>query len=149
MAIDTILLAVGPNDAERSHRLAEIVVDLAAPTGARVVLAHVFTASEYQSTLESLNVGDSGELTEDEVARRHATIRDIARTLDDAGLDYDVRGHVGEHGPAIVSIAETTDADLVLVGGRKRSPTGKAVFGSTAQEVMLSAPCPVTFVRGD
>ena len=40
-------------------------------------------------------------------------------------------------------------ADLVIVGGRRRSPTGKAVFGSTAQEVMLEAPCPVMFVRSD
>lgn len=149
MAVETILLAVGPNDADRAQKLAETLADIAVPTGANAVLAHVFTSSEFQTTLESLNVSNRGELTEDEVARRHATIRDIGRSLTDAGVDYDVRGRVGEHGSAIVSIAEDVDADLVIVGGRKRSPTGKAVFGSTAQEVMLSAPCPVTFVRGD
>jgi nucleotide-binding universal stress UspA family protein len=69
--------------------------------------------------------------------------------MDDADVEYATRGNVGEHGPGIVDAAEEVDADLVVVGGRRRSPTGKAVFGSTAQEVMLEAPCPVMFVRAD
>ena len=54
---------------------------------------------------------------------------------------------VGPHGESIVDAAGDIDAGMVFVGGRKRSPTGKAVFGSTAQEVLLNAPAPVTFVR--
>jgi nucleotide-binding universal stress UspA family protein len=49
----------------------------------------------------------------------------------------------------VVDIAEGYEADMIIVGGRKRSPAGKAVFGSVAQAVMLSAPGPVTFVRAD
>jgi nucleotide-binding universal stress UspA family protein len=37
--------------------------------------------------------------------------------------------------------------DLLVVGGRGRSPTGKAVFGSTVETVLRRAPCPVTYVR--
>ncbi|WP_435098681.1 universal stress protein [Halarchaeum sp. P4] len=148
MAIEKILLAVGPGDAERTEELASTLVDLAAPLDADVVLAHVFTDDEYDSTLNNLNVSGD-DVTSDEVARRHATIRTISRELDDVGVDFTVRGAIGPHGEQIVGLAEDEDADLVIVGGRKRSPTGKAVFGSTAQEVMLSAPCPVTFVRGE
>ncbi|GGL33665.1 universal stress protein UspA [Halarchaeum grantii] len=148
MAIEKILLAVGPGDSDRTTELASTLVDLAAPLNADVVLAHVFTEDEYDSTLGNLNV--SGEdVSTDEVARRHATIRTISHELDDVNVDYTVRGAIGHHGERIVDLAEDEDADLVIVGGRKRSPTGKAVFGSTAQEVMLSAPCPVTFVRGE
>ncbi|QLC33609.1 universal stress protein [Halarchaeum sp. CBA1220] len=148
MAIEKILLAVGPGDSDRTAELASTLVDLAAPLNADVVLAHVFTEDEYDSTLGNLNV--SGEdVSTDEVARRHATIRTISHELDDVNVDYTVRGAIGNHGERIVDLAEDEDADLVIVGGRKRSPTGKAVFGSTAQEVMLSAPCPVTFVRGE
>lgn len=149
MAIETILLAVGPGDSDRVDALASTLVDIAGPTGADVVLAHVFTEDEYEASLSNLGVGDREGVTPAEVARRHATIRTLAGELDDADVEYTVEGSIGDHGARIVALAEDTAADLVIVGGRKRSPTGKAVFGSTAQEVMLSAPCPVTFVRGD
>ncbi|WP_152043082.1 universal stress protein [Salinigranum salinum] len=150
MSLDTILLAVGPSDADRYERLGEEAVDIAGPAGAKVILAHVFTQEEFERTLDTLEIDPQAEeATPGNAARRHTTTRELARMLDEAGLNYEFRGGVGEHGKEIVKIATDVDADLVLVGGRKRSPAGKAVFGSTAQEVMLESPCPVTFVRAD
>jgi nucleotide-binding universal stress UspA family protein len=150
MAIDTILLAVGRDDTDRLTRLVEETVDVAGPTGAKVVLLHVFTKDEYDDSIDKLEFDTvAEEVGPDDVARRHSSTRQLAKTLDEAGVDYEIRGAVGEHGEEIVKTAKAADADRVLVGGRKRSPTGKAVFGSTAQEVMLSSPCPVTFVRAD
>ncbi|NKE35376.1 universal stress protein [Natronococcus sp. JC468] len=149
MTLQTILLAVGPGDADRTDELAETVIEVAAPADATVVLAHIFTQDEYNEVLENLEMdAESDQVRPDEVAARHSTIRDIQRELDEAGVDYDVRGDIGDHGSTIVELATGVAADRVVVGGRRRSPTGKAVFGSTAQEVLLSSPCPVTFVRG-
>ena len=36
---------------------------------------------------------------------------------------------------------------LAVVGIHRRSPVGKALLGSTAQRVLLDAPCPVLAVR--
>ena len=150
MAIETILLAVGPGDGDRLDRLAKETIDVAAPTGARVVLGHVFTREEYDSALDNLDFDRNvDEVSADDVAARHSTIRELVAALDEAGIEYDIRGRVGDHGESIVNLAKNVDADRVVVGGRRRSPAGKAVFGSVAQEVMLSAPCPVTFVRAD
>ena len=149
MAVDTILLAVGAKDEDRAERLADAVVEVAGPTGATVVLAHVFTDDEYETVLDRLDFDPDSEVSPDEVATRHATIREIESLLDAAGVDYEIRGAVGDHGETIVNLAKDASADRVLVGGRRRSPTGKAVFGSVAQEVMLSSPCPVTFVRDE
>jgi nucleotide-binding universal stress UspA family protein len=149
MALETILLAVGPNDKDRIDELASAVTDIAGPAGAEVIVAHVFTDEEYENVVDRLEFESVGEADADQVADRHTTVRELLKRLDEADIETDVRGAVGNHGEQIVDLAEEVSADLVVVGGRKRSPTGKAVFGSTAQEVMLSAPCPVTFVRGE
>lgn len=149
MAIENVLLAVGPGDAVRVDPLARTTADIAGPAGATVTLSHVFTGEEYDDARRNLGVDSDDEVTADAVARRHATVRELADRLEDEGIEYEVRGRVGPHGESIVSLADDADADLVIVGGRQRSPAGKAVFGSTAQTVLLSSPCPVTFVRGD
>jgi len=148
MTLTKILVAVGPGDADRAEEIAEAAVEVAAPSNARVVLAHVFTQDEYDDVLDRLEFDtERTEVSPDEVAQRHATIRTLSDSLDAYDVEFEVRGAVGEHGETIVDLAEEIGVDRVIVGGRKRSPTGKAVFGSTAQKVMLSAPCPVTFVR--
>ncbi|MBV0923023.1 universal stress protein [Halomicroarcula limicola] len=149
MALERILLAVGPNDKDRIDELAAAVTDIAGPAGASVVIAHVFTDDEYDNVVDRLEFASASEADPNEVADRHTTVRELEDRFNDAGIDYSVRGAVGNHGQQIVDLAEEENANLVVVGGRKRSPTGKAVFGSTAQEVMLNAPCPVTFVRGE
>lgn len=149
MALNTLLLAVGPEDSDRTDRLARTAVDIAGPADATVILFHVFTRDQYESTTDNLDIDDVSEVTVDDVARRHGTIRSISRLFEEAGIDYEIRGAIGEHADEIVRLATDTDSDLVIVGGRGRSPTGKAIFGSIGQKVMLAAPCPVTFVRSD
>jgi nucleotide-binding universal stress UspA family protein len=148
--LNSVLLALGAEDADRVERLAEEAIDIAGPAGATVLITHVFAPDEYERRLDNLGFDrESADFVADDVAVRHSPIRDIAGRLDEAGVDHEIRGSVGDYGEEIVRIAEETETDMVMVGGRKRSPTGKAVFGSVAQDVMLSAPCPVTFVRSD
>jgi len=152
MGLNTILLAVGENDQERLEALARTAIDIAEPAGATVELAHVFTEDEYDIAKEKLEFDDQSEVTPAVVAKRYLTIRELGDAMEEAGVEFGWHGSISNgasQGERVVELAETVDADLVIVGGRKRSPTGKAIFGSTAQEIMLNAPCPVTFVRGD
>jgi nucleotide-binding universal stress UspA family protein len=50
-------------------------------------------------------------------------------------------------GEDLVQFAEDNTIDLIYIGVRKRSKVGKMVFGSTAQYVVLQAPCPVVTVK--
>ena len=148
--IETILLAVDTADEERAERLAEETIDVAGPTDAEVVLLHVFTDDELEDVRAKLDVDAESEAsTPDAVATRHTTTRTISKALSAADVPHTIRGAVGDHADEIVDAAEAIDADRVVVGGRNRSPTGKAVFGSVAQEVILTSPSPVTFVRDE
>lgn len=90
---------------------------------------------------------DVGPNDVDTVLARHATIRHFEETFDEYDVDYELRGVVGEISGGIVDIAEATEADRVVISGRSRSAVGKEIFGSTAQDVLFNASCPVTFVR--
>ena len=67
----------------------------------------------------------------------------------DIDHDGDVTTATADGSPSgeIIDYLDDHDIDQVVVGGRRRSPAGKAIFGSTAQKVTLSAPCPVTIVH--
>jgi nucleotide-binding universal stress UspA family protein len=60
-----------------------------------------------------------------------------------------VMGHVRIGSPAtsIVDLASDISADLVVVGAAQRSRVSRLVFGSVADKVVRTAPCPVLVVR--
>ena len=48
---------------------------------------------------------------------------------------------------ALLDAANHHDASVIVIGVRHRSPTGKLLFGSLAQEILLGAPMPVLAVK--
>jgi nucleotide-binding universal stress UspA family protein len=52
-----------------------------------------------------------------------------------------------EAGEDLVQLAEEKKVDEIIIGVRRRSKVGKLLFGSTAQYVILNAPCPVVSVK--
>ena len=50
-------------------------------------------------------------------------------------------------GEDLVRLAKEHKVNEIIVGVRRRSKVGKLVFGSTAQYVILNAPCPVVTVK--
>ncbi|WP_248518319.1 universal stress protein [Salinarchaeum laminariae] len=148
----SVVVAVSGTDAPRAELLAEAVADLAGPLLDEVYITQVFTPEEFDAAVERLNFDPDAPPEPAAVARRSAAVRAISDLLEDAvdagTTSIDVRGAVTDDvGEAIVDLAADVGADRILVGGRKRSPAGKAVFGSTAQHVLLNADQPVTFVR--
>ncbi|MFW6321611.1 MAG: universal stress protein [Halohasta sp.] len=152
MSLEKVLVAVETDENDDIDDLAETVVDIAGPAGATVVLADVFSTEAYENARDRLKFDPNAEVTPSVVAERKVRSRAVAEMLADAGIEYTVEGRLkngGSEGDRLADLAEEIDADLVIIGGRGRTPAGKAVFGSTVQRVLLSAPCPVTFVRSE
>ncbi|WP_227378947.1 universal stress protein [Haladaptatus halobius] len=66
--------------------------------------------------------------------------------LEERGISVSETGASGDPADEILDVARNLGADQIVVGGRKRSPVGKAVFGSVAQDVILRSPFPVLVV---
>jgi len=47
----------------------------------------------------------------------------------------------------ILDVVRETDATLLVIGIRHRTPIGKMFMGSTAQTLLLDSPCPVLAVK--
>ncbi|HHV22358.1 MAG TPA: universal stress protein [Propionibacterium sp.] len=55
-------------------------------------------------------------------------------------------GRIADH---IIEVAERNGAEVLVIGLRRRSPTGKLLLGLNAQRILLDATCPVHAVKAD
>jgi nucleotide-binding universal stress UspA family protein len=144
--MERALIVAEPTDA--ANDLAREAASLAEGVDADVVLIHATTDEEYAARKQAMaSIASAGGTYTTDDAREGAAqfARDVA---DDVLAEFDVRyetaGYVGEKGDVILRAADEHDCDHVFLPGRKRSPTGKALFGDTTQQVLLEYEGPVT-----
>lgn len=149
MTLDRVMVSITPSDRENLDAIVEATIDVVESTDSMVYLVYLFPEGDYQSLLEEMDIEPtSGTLSPDELAARHDSVRTPASMLEANDIDYEIRGVAGgEAAGQVVKRADELDADIVVVAGSKRSPTGKAMFGDHAQQVLLNAPTPVLYVK--
>ena len=134
------------DDSEQHRKLLREAGELASGTGAELVLLSVLSEEEFEADMETIetiagveNIGYGQQEALDVSANFAEGIAD--EELDDIDVEYRAVGRVvdeGEHAHAIIDVAEDNDCDHVFLTGRRRSPAGKAIFGDTAQSVILN-----------
>jgi nucleotide-binding universal stress UspA family protein len=79
------------------------------------------------------------------------TLDAVAQRFADRGLNAEIRQLPPTADPAqtILDVAAEVDAELLVIGLRRRSAVGKIVLGSTSQRILLGADCPVVAVKAD
>lgn len=73
----------------------------------------------------------------------------LEHELAGAGIRYRLIEYARGNSPSedLLQVAADEKADLLVIGIRRRSPVGKLVLGSNAQDVLLHADCAVLAVK--
>ena len=96
---------------------------------------HVINSSRGDSYVDSSFAG------EDDLA-------ELRTRLEAGGIPFEIEQRLGEDGAeAVISVAQEQGAQLVVIGLRRRTATGKLIFGSDAQRILLGVDCPVLAVK--
>jgi nucleotide-binding universal stress UspA family protein len=84
-----------------------------------------------------------------EVITYREALEEVERRLQADGVDHQVVELVRGNTPAedLLEVAAEHHADLIVIGLRRRSPVGKLILGSNAQDVLLGADCAVLAVK--
>jgi len=125
-----------PIDADESRATAQAATAANLPAAAEEVVVYL------------LHVYDDPEWAEASSPSETAAGTEAKSFLEAAGITVEELSRAGTPAEGILNAAEEVKADLILMGGRKRSPLGSALFGSVSQEVTLDATRPVV-VTGD
>jgi len=103
-----------------------------------------------QSKLVVINSNRGGRDYDDDTSQTaEAELQRVTEELRGDGLELEVRQLVRGNEPAedLIAVANDTDADLIVIGLRRRTPVGKLILGSNAQRILLDAPCAVLAVK--
>lgn len=143
--IEHILVAVSEEE-PNANQIADHVAEIASGVGAEVTLFRAFTEQEFSDRLDELGYESSEPV---ELARRHSVVNEIAEILRASNVKLTVAAEVGPAAESVVDFVEQHEMDHVFVGGRRRSPTGKALLGSVSQQVILQLDVPCTLILND
>lgn len=144
MSVRTIL--VGGDASEGTRAALRWAAGLAADLGARVVVVHAF---EPLGHLDELGPG-AGLLAAREGAE--AELRGpVCEELRTRGVEHEALLREGIPARVLVDAADDVDADLIVVGARRRGPWRKLLLGSTSSRLaqLTSRPVVVVHARAD
>jgi nucleotide-binding universal stress UspA family protein len=118
------------------------------PEGDAALQTAVEEARLREQPLHVVNSSRGDALADPRFASSSA-LDDVRARLDGAGVVYEIEQQVRGHEAAdeVVEAAERIGASLIVIGLRRRTPTGKLITGSQAQRILLDAKCPVLAVK--
>lgn len=134
-----VLMPVDDNS-ERARAQAQSVANLPhAGDSVEVLLLYVFTDE------------NSLDPNTDEAVRNPTDIESVQRVtefFDEHGIEYELRKDRNDPVEAILDHEAEHNVDAIVMGGRKRSPGGKVLFGSISHSVLMNTDTPVLLTGG-
>lgn len=127
-----------------------IVAYVPRPEGQAALEKGIEIAKRDNERLVVVNAGPGGNKEDPSVALGYEGER-IEKLLAESGLNAEFKQYIrGESAVSeIEALVDSLNASLLIIGLRKRSPVGKLIMGSVAQDLLLSVACPVLAVKAN
>ena len=120
------------------------------PEGDAALSRAIVEADQRSARLIVIHSHKGGAALDNAVAAEiDESLSEVAVRLRESGVEHEIRQLVRGVDPAddLIAVAEEVDADLIVIGLRRRTPVGKLIMGSNAQQILLDASCPVLAVK--
>ena len=128
-------VVVGFVDSPAGKAALEAAVEEVGRRGARLVLVNSAHGGRHEDGEHVLAIRDAVEAARQE--------------LEAGGVDLEVLEFARGNEPTedLLAVARERQADLIVIGLRRRSAVGKVLLGSNSQSILLEADCPVLAVK--
>ena len=140
-------LIVVPTDGSKTAKEAAThAVNLALKFDGKIIAVHIID-SRCETTFEELGTTQSQVFRLQQRKMGEGYVQEILDIARKAGIQAQSIVRVGIPTDEIVKVAEENNADLIVMGTRGLTGTKRALLGSTADQVIRWAPCPVLVVK--
>jgi nucleotide-binding universal stress UspA family protein len=131
-----------------SEHTLDVAISVAAENDARITLLHVVDSLPGDiGTRPHLGVPEIGPLRHELLAEARAQLHKAVPRAARSFCEVSERVETGVAWSGILRVAARMDADLIVMGAHTRGALGRTLFGSTANQVVRRANCPVLVVR--
>jgi nucleotide-binding universal stress UspA family protein len=123
----------------------EFGLELAAEQDATVTFVKVIPMPDWE---RDLGHGPAGPVPSSTTPADYAALNDACAVADERGIAANSELIAGDPVDVIVSLADSIEADMIVIGSRGRGAVAAALLGSVSRGVLHSTRRPVVVVRG-
>ena len=114
---------------------------------AKLFNTEIFIVHVYPRVSDLLGHKEYDTIVRHRIAAGEKIIKEAGKELELSGLTFQTELLEGPLAEAILNVAETRDADLIVLGARGMSSLKGLLLGSVSQKVIYHAACPVLVVH--
>ncbi len=138
--ISTIVVAI--DGSPQTEKVISRAVHMAKTHG-----AHVFLVHAYSGVSEWLGREQMEKSVAKSIERAKRVVAPWVELMEEAGIKPDLELLEGPAAKAILAVADTREADIIIMGSRGLNPIEELMLGSVSEQVVRRAHCPVLIIR--